>query len=186
MENIKTIDDIIRLLLTPCGFFRLSVRSSRVWCFEGFSAQKVEEALLLKLLKRSRWVSPIRIWIVDILSLTLEGSITDKVFFECLHYPGKFRKTLVIQLAHLWLSKEQLLSLNSLLDTPEAFCKLLILFSVDEAVSLEQYQRFLLNNTRFVNQVDCFDVLERGKEKGEVSFEKRSILEQFVCENAKV
>lgn len=113
-----------------------------------YRKDSVSEDKLIQLLQCSIKNKDIQLFLIDIFFFINENSITDKVFEVCLNYPGRFKKTLLIQLAHNWLKEEQLKKLNSLLKTPEAFYKLFLLYLFNERVSVEQLYTFLLDNNK--------------------------------------
>ena len=121
----------------------------------------VNEVYFLKLLKKSIVVPKLKYAVLEVLCHTNKDTITESVFNFCLKYPGKFRKTLLIQLSHLWLEVDQLLILNKLLDTPEAFCKLLVYYTQDIDITAEELSAFLLKNCSFINQVNCLEILNQ-------------------------
>ena len=82
-----------------------------------------------------------------------ERSITDRVFHACVEYPVlSYRKTLYIQLAHMWLTVDQLMLLNERLDTPEAYIKI-IYTMIRERYRLSAFRAFLAINSRFSNSL---------------------------------
>lgn len=172
------INKLIYHLTMPFGVILLNKSLKKEYILDCYRKDFVEEKLLLNLLKKSVIVSSLRCWIPDILCYVHESSITSAVFEFCLRYPGKFRKTLLIQLAHMWLTKSQLLVLNDLLETPEAFCKLLVLYTEDEDCSAEEFLAFLNRNDKFIHQVDYNKLLKLHDNF--ITAEKLNILEHFV------
>ena len=113
-----------------------------------YKKDSVSENALIQLLQCSMKNKDIQWFLIDIFFFIEENSITDRVFEICLNYPGRFKKTLLLQLSHVWLKEEQLKKLNSVLETSEAFYKLFLLYFFSEKVSVEQLYQFLLNNNK--------------------------------------
>ena len=123
-----------------------------VW--NNYYIDEVEEIKIIKLLKKSKHLHSIRWLIPDIIFLIKEDSITNKVLDYCINYKGKFRKTLLVQLAHMRLTPEQLIKINNLIDTPEAFCKLVDLYINDDKYSIEGLNELLVSNAKYINEVE--------------------------------
>ena len=127
-------------------------------CYE---KESVSEETLLNLLNKSVKNKQIRWLIPDILFFIYACDITDRVFEKCLNYPGRFRKTLLSQLGHLCLKKEQLEQLNTVLETPEAFYKLFLMYLQDDSFSTIQIRALLQKNERhlgaLLNYKEHFD-----------------------------
>lgn len=118
----------------------------------------VSNEKLIMLLERSKTYKDIQYFLIDILFFVKEESITDDFVDLCLKYPGTFKKTLLIQLSHIWLSESQLLKLNSVIDSPEAFCKLVLLYLKDEDYSVDKLSTFVLNNTKYIGSIYNYKV----------------------------
>ena len=116
-----------------------------------YEASKVPEYNIIQLLKRSYRVKELQWFLCDIFFAIAPESITDNVLQACINYPGRFKKTLLIQLAHIWLTERQLIELNTHIDTPEAFYKLFLMYLYQNDVPCEKLLQFLLNNRRHLN-----------------------------------
>lgn len=118
-------------------------------------ANKIDEPTLLSLIGKSRKSECICEFIAEMLPLLEPECITDRVFNACICYSDiEFQKTLCVQLAHMWLRIEQLMILNELLDTPEAFIKIVCIM-VRERCSEDELEVFLKRNKRFRDALPC-------------------------------
>lgn len=179
MERGKPcIEALIRRLLNPVYMFRCFLSTRNESILDGFEKGDVSEHLLIALIKRSLICPYVRIILPDILYLTYTDSITDKVLYYCLHYPGQYRKTLLVQLAHMWLRPNQLELLNTSIDTPEAFCKLLVMYADSTNCTPLQFSEFLTNNYKRMHEVDCTTLVDTHCST--ISLEKRALLQHFV------
>ena len=68
----------------------------------------------------------------------------------------EIKKTLLIQLAHLWLSPLQLKRINEAIDTPEAFYKLFLIMICDERYSKKELESFIYENKRYINEIEDY------------------------------
>lgn len=156
-------------------------KSNYMFIYENYSYDDVSEASLKKLIKKSIYDIRLRWFIPDILSLTTPESISDELLKICIKYPFRFKKTLLMQLSHMWLPAHKLELLNRNIETEEAFYKLFIYYSTDDVYTLHEYIRFLENNLRFQNQFDdCFQmVIEKGYV---ISPQKIDILNSYISD----
>ena len=128
---------------------------------DNYTKDIVDERLLLKLLKKSVFSSKLKECLLEIIFAIDEKSFTKKVFRFCLRYPGKFNLTLLTQLAHMWLSVEQLEILNKRIKTPEAFCKLLCIYA-DDNYTDDEFVEFLIRNNNHFLTINCLEVIKRN------------------------
>lgn len=178
MEKDKTsIRELVLQLTKPFGTCSANKIIANDLIYSCYRKDIVDDKVLLKLIRKSMFSRKIRYLIPDILSFIHEKSITDSVLQCCLHYPGRFKSTLLIQLAHMWLRPDQLEKINDYIDTPEAFCKLFGIYAADQSYSAEYFSRFLSNNMHFVRQVNCMEQLETHKIS--ISQEKHTILNEL-------
>ncbi len=133
------------------------------YILENYYRDTIDERSLIKLLKKSVIFTRIRWFIPDILALTNENSITDNVLNTAVRYPGTFRNTLLIQLAHMWLTPNLLEVVNNNLITPEAFYKLFYTYATSSSYSPKFFQEFLKNNSRFSNEIiACLEIIKKN------------------------
>lgn len=178
MERDKTcIEVFVRRLLNPFYVLRCSLTAKNVSILDSVEKGDVAEPLLIALINKSLIFPYVRLILPDILYLTCENSITDKVLHHCLNYPGRYRKTLLIQLAHMWLPPSQLELINNNINTPEAFCKLLVIYANSSNCAPLQFSDFLSNNYSRLYEVDCITLIDTHCST--ISLEKRTILQQF-------
>lgn len=130
-------------------------------CFilENYKRDIVDERILIHFILKSVICPSIRVLMPDILYYTHEHSITDKVFWVCSKYPGRYRKTLLNLLAHMWLTQDQLYKLNHMIDTPEAFCKLVILYAKNDAIAVDDFTSFLADNKKHLYTVNLSRII---------------------------
>lgn len=107
------------------------------------------ESHIVKLLNMSRRSKIIKQFLVEILPFLKVECITETVLNRCINYRDiSFRKTLCIQLAHMWLPIEQLKKLNTVLDTPEAYVKIVYILCKKQCSVLE-LESFLTQNEKY-------------------------------------
>ena len=166
MESInKLIDNLVQKRNKKyCKMIFDGFGKNGAFIFNNYQKDKVDEDSLINLLKSSTKYKIIQWFIPDILSLTDESSITNRVFEQCLKYPGRYRKTLLIQLAHMWLRKDQLIELNQILETPEAFYKLFLMYLQDKDFSVNQLQEVMLKNVKHLNALTNYKEHLSGRE----------------------
>lgn len=116
----------------------------------------VDDGKLLNLLNNSIKHRYIQWFLPEILFSVDESSINDRVFERCLKYPGRYRKTLLTQLAHINLKKEHLERLNQILETPEAFYRLFLLYLCDNNLSVVALREFLMKNKHHLSQISNY------------------------------
>ena len=166
MENgKKSISLLIHQLNSP--FFRCKTAYCRAinddgYILEHYRKDYVEEDSLIQLLNKSIVCPSIRYLLPDILYFTHEHSITDRVFLVCSKYPGRYRETLLNLLAHMWLSQTQLNKLTQLIDAPEAFCKLFVLYAENESLDLDTFISFLKMNNNYLKKVDLNGLIKEN------------------------
>lgn len=152
MENDKSsIRTFIKQINHPLFFAKKPYHNAIKddgYILNNYSKGVVDEDMLIRFIKKSWFFPPLRLLMPDILYHTHENSITDKVFWICCNYPGRFRKTLLNLLSHMWLTQEQLLVLNQLTDTPEAFCKLFYLYVTNDTIAIDAFVSFLSSNQK--------------------------------------
>ena len=150
-----------------------------MYIVDNYSFDEVPEEALIQLIKDSIFDFRIRWFIPDILSLTAPNSVSDRFLNICIKYPGRFKKTLLMQLSHVWLPAHQLELLNRNIDTEEAFYKLFFYYSTDDTYTFQEYGAFLKRNLRFKEQFDdCFQmVIQKGYV---ISPQKVDVLNNFI------
>ena len=121
-----------------------------MYIYNHYIESEVDEKALLRLLQKSKRSNKIKFVLPDIISLVHKNSITDRIINYCIKYPRKYRNTLIVQLAHIWLTPNQLELLNTVLETPEAFCKLLIIYTFDPCYSAIDLMSLLTNNKTYL------------------------------------
>lgn len=141
--------------------------------FDDYAKDMVDERLLLKLLRKSIFSSKLKECLIEIIFAIDEKSFTEKVFRFCLKYPGKFKLTLLTQLAHMWLSVEQLEMLNNRIKTPEAFCKLLCIYA-DDNYTDDEFIEFINRNNKHFFTINCLELIKKNDIK--ITDSKVSIL----------
>jgi hypothetical protein len=156
MDNINVLIKNLSQKKHYCQMTFNEFEKNPAFILENFSKDYVEEDNLLNLLRNSINNKKIRYFIPDILFLIDESSISDKVFEFCLEYPGHFRKTLLIQLAHLWLKKEYIEQLNQVLETPEAFYKLFLMYLLDIDLPVGDLQNLMLENKKYLSDIENY------------------------------
>ncbi len=161
MEKGNSINDLVGFLIKPFAWLTLDKWVEQTYLIKNCDKSVVNEVYFLKLLKKSVVIPKLRNAVLEVLCHTNKDTITESVFNFCLKYPGKFRKTLLIQLSHMWLDVDQLLILNKLLDTPEAFCKLLVYYTQNTSTTAEELLAFLHENRGFMKQVNCLEILKQ-------------------------
>ena len=164
VNNIKSVNNLLKYLSNPVNLICIRLSRKDINIFSYLSKKEtVDEKVFINFLKISVLFPILKEYLLDILFFVDPKSITNKIFNLCMLYPGKFRTTLLIQMAHMWLTVEQLEILNKKIDTPEAFCKLLYIYSIDDNYSETDFKTFLCRNVKNINLVDCFDIIERNK-----------------------
>ena len=128
----------IRNMLTDC--------CDALEIIKKYEKDSVSKETLILLINRSVKYKEIQYFLIDIFSFIDEKSITDDVLNICLHYPGRFRKTLLIQLAHLPLQEKFLIALNKRIDSTEAFYQLFLLYLFDNNKTCTELKLFLVKN----------------------------------------
>ena len=185
MENDK--QEISVLVNELCG------KKSRKRCNEIFALfnndlmyidkhyieSEVDEKALLRLLQKSKSSNKIKFFLPDIIFLVNKNSITDKFVDCCIKYPGKYRNTLITQLAHIWLMPNQLELLNTVLSTPEAFCKLLIIYTFDSCYSAIDLMSLLTNNKSYLADAKYCITRALQNSSKEINEEKILVLKSF-------
>ena len=146
------------LLFFAKGEYHAAIKDS---CFvqNNYVKDIVDENILIQFIIKSIFCPSFRLLMPDILYCIDEHSITDKVFNLCIKYPGHYRNTLLSLLAHMWLTQEQLYKLNYMIDTPEAFCKLLVLFAENNSISVSDFTAFLEDNSKYIPEVDVYGLI---------------------------
>lgn len=163
-NNIKSVDKLLKYLSNPVNLIYIRLLRKDINIFSYLSKKEtVDEEVFINFLKKSFLFPILKEYLLDILFFIDPKSITNKIFNLCVYYPGTFRNTLLIQMAHMWLTVEQLEILNQKIDTPEAFCKLLCIYSVDDNYSETDFKTFLCRNVKNIFLVDCCDIIERNK-----------------------
>lgn len=181
MENDKiSITLFIRRLNRPFFHFSKDFRSAIKndgFILENYRNDSVEEEALINLLKKSVFFPSIRYFLPDILYLTKEESITEHVFFACYKYPGRYRTTLLNLLAHMWLPEAHLIRLTKIIDAPEAFCKLFVMYAESESIPIDEFVSFLRTNSNYLETVDISRLIRdnnicisQDKEKALIQF----------------
>ena len=152
---MKSISILIEnlLKLNRCDLKKFYEKNDLYEVLKEYKKDYVNENILIKFIKRSITSKILQYFLVEIIFFIDESSITDKVFKLCLRYPGHFKKTLYIQLGHIWLKEEQLKKLNKVLDTPEAFYKLFLKYANDDNISVVELKQFMLNNKKHLNSL---------------------------------
>ena len=113
------------------------------------SNSMLSESYIVILLNMSRRSKIIKQFLAEILPFLDANCITKTVFDMCIEYRDTaFKKTLCIQLAHMWLSVDQLEKLNSIIDTPEAYAKIVYILC-KEQFSVFKLENFLTQNEKF-------------------------------------
>ena len=128
----------IRNMLTDC--------CDALEIIKKYEKDSVSKETLILLINRSVKYKEIQYFLIDIFSFIDEKSITDDVLNICLHYPSRFRKTLLIQLAHLPLQEKFLIALNKRIDSTEAFYQLFLLYLFDNNKTCTELKLFLVKN----------------------------------------
>ncbi len=116
----------------------------------------VPEDDIIRLLNRSCKIKDLQYFLIALFFAIEPQSVTDNVLEVCLNYPGRFRKTLLGQLAHNRLSEKQLLKLNENIDTPEAFYKLFLMYLAKKDMPDENFSRFLIENKRHLSALSGY------------------------------
>ena len=111
-----------------------------------YKKDSVSENALIQLLQCSVKNKDIQWFLIDIFFFIDDKSITEDVLDIFLHYPGKFKKTLLIQLAHLPLQEKFLIALNKRIDSTEAFYQLVLLYLFDNTKTCTELEKFLVKN----------------------------------------
>lgn len=106
----------------------------------------VEEAKIIALIRSSLHNYKLQTVLLEIIFYIDEKSFTDNIIENCINYPGKFKDTLLIQLAHVWLSEKQLEKINEVVKIPEAYCKLLYIKVCNEKISEDELTKFIQTN----------------------------------------
>lgn len=118
---------------------------------------KVEESKIILLLKQSHRKWKLQVVLLDIFYYIEESCFTDKIIDICKNYPGKFKKTLLIQLAHIWLSEKQLENIIEVIKVPEAYCKLLIIKVCNEECPEYELEKFVQMNSQYFKDLKSID-----------------------------
>lgn len=113
----------------------------------------VNESILIKLIKKCYFRYKLKCVLLEVLFYVKEESFTDKVIYFCLRYLGKFRKTLLIQLSHLWLKESQIELIVKKYAIPEAYCKLFLLKICNENHSYEDIVKFVELNKEYLKDL---------------------------------
>jgi len=121
-----------------------------------YKKDAVPERQLIELLQRSVKIKDLQWFLINIFFYINEKSITDSVFTYCLNYPGRFRKTLLEQLSHVWLLEEQLLKLNAALENSEAFSRLFVIYLRNSEVSVDKLLGFLKDNKKYLTSIEKY------------------------------
>ena len=111
---------------------------------------RVDESKLIALLKRSHYKWKFQAVLTDILFLIEESGFTDKIIDMCIKYPGRFRKTLLTQLSHVWLEEKQLEKIITATKVPEACCKLLIIKARNKNTVEKDLMDFIKENRQYL------------------------------------
>lgn len=154
--NMNSINDLIDYLIiaTKASIKNLLNEADDVFeIVSKYQKDFVSNEKLIMLLKRSQVYKDIQYFLIDIFFYIEEESITDNFVDLCLKYPGSFKKTLLIQLSHIWLTEKQLLKLHFATDTPEAFYKLVLLYLKDNSCSVDKLSTFLLSNIKHIGSI---------------------------------
>ena len=184
MENVKrSVNELISELVEPFNLLHIreilkKIQGDDTYLFKNYREDIVSEVLLLKWIKKSILSKKLQQIMPDVLYLIDSSSVTDRVLNFCIHYPGRFRKTLLIQLAHMWLTTKQLEVINREIDTPEAFCKLFLLYAENENYTVDQFATFLRENFRRLMEVDCIKMIDIHQIR--ISQSKRRMVEYAV------
>ena len=164
MENgNNSISVLIRQLNSPFFLWKVAYRTALnddTFILKNYNKDYVEEKMLVCLILKSIVCPSIRLLLPDILYCTHEHSITDRVFRVCCKYPGLYRETLLISLAHMWLSQKQLNLIAQHIDAPEAFCKLFVMNAENNSLPVADFVSFLEMHNSYLNKVDIRRLIE--------------------------
>lgn len=157
VDKMNSINVLIDYLITAPKTSIRKLLKEADYCYEDIIEQYqkdfVSSEKLIKLIDRSNKYKDIQYFLIDIFFYVNEKSITDDVVDCCLKYPGKFKRTLVVQLSHIELSENQLLKLNAANINSEAFSNLVISYLKDDSCSLEKLSAFILDNIKYIDSI---------------------------------
>lgn len=159
----NSINILIHQLNSPFFLWNAAYRraiNDDSFILRNYKKDYVEEKVLIHLLLKSIVCPSIRLLIPDILYYTHEHSITERVFHVCCKYPGLYRETLLMSLAHMWLSQRQLTKITQLIDAPEAFCKLFVLYAENDNLPIGDFISFLEMHNSYLKKVDLCNLIE--------------------------
>jgi hypothetical protein len=150
----------------------------------GYKKDSVPENKLLNLLENSTKDERIQCLLNVILRAENinEDSVSDKVFEYCLNYPGEWKRTLLILLAHMRLKKEQLKQLIGEEIIPEAFYQLFFINLRDNDLQISQFRDFLLEYENHLSLLANFQEHTEGKN---INQDKIDLANQLVREQLK-
>ena len=113
----------------------------------------VNESMIIALIKKCYFRYKLQYVLLEILFYINEESITDNVIRFCLNYRGKFRKSLLVQLSHLWLKEYQFELIVKKYAIPEAYCKLLLLKICNLEDSDDDIVKFIGLNRKYLKNL---------------------------------
>lgn len=139
----------------------------------------VDEAELLRLLKKSRYNNKLQFCLPDILFLILPESFTDGIIDFCIHYPGKYKETLLITLGHIPLTPNQLEVLNMHLTTAEAYSQLFVIYVSDSNCPIDRLSTLLRQNPQYLDDAKyCVETMLQDSIKT-ANDEKLAVLKDY-------
>ena len=163
---MDSINCLINLLITSN---KKEIRNMIVDCYDvldiikKYKKDSVPQEKLILLINRSVGYKDLQYFLTDIFSFIDAKSITDDVLDVCLHYPGNFKKTLLIQLAHLPLREGLLMAINKRIDSTEAFYQLFLLYLFDKNKTSIEMKSFLIRNKSKLYAILNYKVLLKGR-----------------------
>lgn len=190
MENVKrSITELVEVLVSPVNYLAkiqlfVGLSKNRNYIYDHFRKGEVDENLLLHLFRKSVHSNTIKQLLPDVLYYIEPRSISDAVVDFSITYPGEFRETILSLLAHMWLNVRHLELINSCIQTPEAFCKLLYIYAEDIHCSKEKFHRFLCENKHFLMDVDCIALI--NKQHINISESKLLVLNYLISDESNI
>ena len=123
----------------------------------------VEEEKILALLKKGHNNFKMQWVFLNILFYIEPCCITDRIVDKCLHYHGKFKETLLTQLAHLRLTLKQLMAIHKERKIPEAFYQVFLIMLYSDEYSENDLTAWIMENRENIKKME--DYKTRLKEK---------------------
>ena len=116
----------------------------------------VEEEKILALLKKGHNNFKMQWVFLNILFYIEPCCITGRIVDKCLHYHGKFKETLLTQLAHLRLTPKQLMSIHKEMKIPEAFYQIFLIMLYGDEYSENDLTGWIMENKEYIEELEGY------------------------------